>query len=147
MLRGARPIAHNSLSPGCKYVAPRVAVTRRREVTDLERSRIDHVSTRSAVAPNWSPRRFDRRAHRDAFQRVQQTAVRILVLAERMMGVIRGDAVEELDDYVRPVIAVGVLKPDDTRQVGDNYAAIPEFEAGRAVQLVVKHLELRTQLG
>src|SRR4051794_36628029 len=98
LLRG-RAIANKALAPFIEYVAPWVTVTRRVEVPELERARVDHVCTGSIFTPKRAPRRFNSRAHRNAFEGVQEAAVRKLALAHRVVRVIARGAVEKLHDY------------------------------------------------
>ena len=56
-----------------------------------------------------------------------------------MMCVVAGPSVKELHDDIGLVIAVCVFKPQIARLIDDDDTAVPEFEASRAVELVVKH--------
>src|SRR4051794_16929022 len=141
LLRG-RAVANKALAPFIEHVAPWVTVTRRVEMPELERARVDHVCTGSIFTPKRAPRRFYRGAHRDSFERVQKTAVRKLALAHRVVRVVARSAVEELDNYIGFVVAVGVLQPEHPRLIGNEHATVPELKARRAVELVVKYFAL-----
>ena len=69
----------------------------------------------------------------------KQAAVRVFALADRVMRVVARPAVEQIDDQVGLVVAVGVFEPEQPRLIDHEHAAVPELEAGRAVELVVEH--------
>ena len=56
MLLGRRSIANNALSPAIKNVAPRVAISRRDKMPNLQRARVQHVNSRSVVIAKRTPR-------------------------------------------------------------------------------------------
>ena len=52
MLLRRRAVADDALAPRREHVAPRVAVTRRLEVPELQRARVERVGTGRALAPD-----------------------------------------------------------------------------------------------
>jgi hypothetical protein len=55
-----------------------------------------------------------------------------------VVGVVGRPAVEQVDDHVGLVVAVGVLEEQHPRLVDDQHPAVEELEPGRAVELVVE---------
>ena len=68
MLLGSGAVAHKALSPAVEYVTPWVAIAGRHEMTNFHCPQVDDMRARHIVRSMGTPRRFDRRAHRDAFQ-------------------------------------------------------------------------------
>src|SRR4051812_29389532 len=100
MLLSSCTVANESLAPFVKNVAPRIAVPRRWIVPHLERPGIEDICAGCIFTTERTPRRFDRRAHRDAFERVQEAAVGVFALAHRMMRIVACRAIEQVDDQV-----------------------------------------------
>ena len=138
MLLGGGAVADEALAPLVEDVAPGVAVAGRDEVVDLHRAEIDDVRAGRVVRAVRAPRGFDGGAHRDAFELVEQAAVGEFEFAGDVVRVVAGPAVDQGHDEVGFVVAVGVLQEEVSRLVDDDDAAVPEFETGRAVELVVE---------
>ena len=141
LLRG-RAVAHESLAPFVENVAPRIAVAGR------GKCRIFSVRGSKMYAPEASLRRNG--PHGVSIVVLiempssvcKQAAVGVLALAHRVVRVVARRAVEQVDDQVGFVVAVGVFDPEHPRLIADEHAAVPELEAGGAVELVVEHRAL-----
>ena len=137
--RGA--VADESLAPFVEDVAPRVAVAGRGEVAASSACAGRMTCAPGCVfAAEWAPRRFDRRAHRDAFERVQKAAVGVFASC-RSRGACRRSPQPSSRSTTRsalpsPSVSLSTEQP---RLIDDEHAAVPELEAGGAVELVVKH--------
>ena len=108
MLLGIGPIAHDAIAPLVEHETPRVSITRGLKAADFERPGIKDVAARRVPVAERSPGRFQGCRKRHAFQHVQESAVGPFPGAHRVVGVIGGNAVDQLGHFIGFIVAVGL---------------------------------------
>ena len=134
---GAGAVVHDVLAPAVEHVTMGVGEAVGDVRLKLERVRPEAPD--AAVAkPNRAGQRFGLGAVEGALLEVERSARIEREAVGRVVRIGRVDAAEHAAVHIGLVVAVGILEEHNVGRLGQEHAAVPELEAGDAVQPIRK---------